>query len=145
VFMRHIPAHAYPIEFRGIECFRDLSVSDVRRVWSRGEHVQIPRGWSLIWETGPVDNVYLILQGTLTLTSGAGEESTWGPGEILGAVEREVSQLMIVSTTSAVEALIMPTAVFFEVCREVPALGVATGAPVRSTEDIAHKQQGQSG
>ncbi|MGD9960560.1 hypothetical protein [Nocardioides sp.] len=144
--MRHIPAHAYPIEFRSIECFRDLSVADVRRVWGHGEHVQIPEGWSLIWETGPVDNVYLVLQGSLTLTSGQGEESRWGAGDLVGSTDEGVSQMMIVTTTSAVEALIMPAAAFHAACAEVPAFGAAmrAGRPA-ATARSSDERHGQSG
>ncbi|CUR59937.1 conserved hypothetical protein [metagenome] len=144
--VRHIPAHAFPIEFRGIDCFRELAVSDVRRVWARGEHVHIPEGWSLIWETGPSDNVYLVLQGSLTLTSGQGVESTGGPGDVVGAIGSGVSQLMIVTTHSPVEALIMPAASFRAACAEVPAFASALGLsePAVTSHSI-DEQRGHSG
>ncbi len=144
--VRHIPAHAFPIEFRGISCFRDLAVGDVRRVWARGEHVQIPAGWSLIWETGPSDNVYVVLQGTVTLTSGQGVESGRGPGQVVGAIDSGVSQLMIVTTNSAVEALIMPAESFRDACAEVPEFGSALGVPERAVTGTGiDEQRGHSG
>ncbi len=138
--MRQIPGHGYPIEHRSLPCFRDLSAADVRRVWSRGEQVQFPRDWSLFWEPGPVDSVYLILHGTLNVTSGQGTSSVRGPGELVGEVDGPRgtdagSRLMIVTTNSDVEALIMTSSNFSAACAEVPAFA----AGIRASELAARQ------
>ena len=76
------------MEFRSLDCFRDLSVVEVRRVWGLGQQVHIPQGWSLILEPGPGDGVHLILSGTMEIIESGDEVSERGPGEVSAGCPR---------------------------------------------------------
>ena len=64
------------MEYRSLGCFRDLSVVEVRRVWSLGHQVHIPKGWSLILEPGQGDGVHLILSGTMEVIESGDDSSS---------------------------------------------------------------------
>jgi len=130
--MREIPKHGFPMEYRGLPCFRDLNVQEVRRVWALGEQVHIPSGWSLMLERGVEDNVHLLLSGTMLVNLSDGDSSLRGPGELLGSLDstREPLRTAVMTATADVEALLFPVAAFRTACTEVPAFAEA----IRRTE-----------
>ena len=115
------------MEFRSLDCFRDLSVVEVRRVWGLGQQVRIPQGWSLILEPGPGDSVHLILSGSMEIIESGDEVSQRGPGEVIRPLPPpgQTFRTAVVTATSNVEALLFPADDFRTALDEVAGFGSA--------------------
>ncbi len=122
--MRDIPKHAFPMEYRSLLCFRDLSVQQVRRVWGLGQQVHIPRNWSLIIDSGAEESVYLVLSGLMQVTDvdGTAERGSGSPIGDLDFDHHRFRQAVMTATTD-VEALMFTAADFRVACDEVGPFG----------------------
>ncbi len=55
-----------------------------RRSARTGRRVNLPQGWSPIWENTPADKAYILLDGTVSVRRDGAEIAVLGPGDIVG-------------------------------------------------------------
>lgn len=121
-----------PERLKELPRFRDLSDAEMRQIAEAGTIVTVPEHWSMIGEGGPPDQVYLIVEGRVSVTSHGKELAVLEPGHIVG----EISQTQHILRTATVTALtplellhITPEA-FKDLCVKVPAFQQAVDATV---------------
>jgi CRP/FNR family transcriptional regulator, cyclic AMP receptor protein len=58
--------------------------AEIARISASGTRVNLPQGWSPIWEDTPPDKAYIILNGTVSVRRDGTEIAQCGPGDIIG-------------------------------------------------------------
>jgi len=81
--------------------FGDLSDSDMKAVCKAGREVNVPERWSLITESTPPDQVYLVIEGKLEVVHHKERIAELGPGDIVGEIGVAAHRLR----TSSVRAM----------------------------------------
>jgi len=82
--------------------FDSFTPREVARISSHGRRVNLPEGWSPIWENTPADKAYIILDGTVSVRQHGDQIATLGPGDIVGEaaiVGHKLRTATIVATT----------------------------------------------
>ena len=64
--------------------FGDLSQADMRKVCDAGREVNVPEGWSLLIESTPPDQAYLVIDGRLQVVQHGKQIAELGRGDIVG-------------------------------------------------------------
>jgi CRP-like cAMP-binding protein len=75
-----------PKPLESLPRFGDLSDAEMRQVCEAGREVNVPEGWSLVWEHTPADKAYLVLEGKAGVRHGGETIAELGPGDIVGEV-----------------------------------------------------------
>jgi CRP/FNR family cyclic AMP-dependent transcriptional regulator len=66
--------------------FAHLSDQDMRAVCRAGREVTVPEGWSLLNESTPPDQAYLVIEGRLGVARHGATIAELGPGDIVGEI-----------------------------------------------------------
>jgi hypothetical protein len=121
------------VYLRGVEIFEDLSVSQLAAVASATEEMSFPRGDILQNPGDPVDKLYLVVSGEVSVTqqkqggSGPAEELTrFGPGQALGIAALFGDEPFFTSaqTTEDTELLCLGRDDFEEIVKEHPEIAL---------------------
>ncbi|WGL52657.1 cyclic nucleotide-binding domain-containing protein [Nocardioides sp. BP30] len=64
--------------------FSMFTPAEIAKISGSGTVVNLPQGWSPIWEDTPPDKAYIILQGTVSVRRDGKEVAQAGPGDIIG-------------------------------------------------------------
>lgn len=64
--------------------FSMFSPKEIARISASGTRVNLPEGWSPIWEDTPPDKAYIILSGTVSVRKDGQEVAQLGAGDIVG-------------------------------------------------------------
>jgi CRP-like cAMP-binding protein len=57
---------------------------EIAKISASGTRVNLPEGWSPIWEDTPADKAYIILSGKVSVRKDGQEVAQLGPGDIVG-------------------------------------------------------------
>lgn len=64
--------------------FESFTPKEVARISAHGRRVNLPQGWSPIWEDTPADKAYILLDGTVSVRRDGAEIAVLGAGDIVG-------------------------------------------------------------
>lgn len=64
--------------------FSMFKPAEIAKISASGTRVNLPAGWSPIWESTPADKAYVILDGTVSVRRDGEEVAQAGPGDIIG-------------------------------------------------------------
>jgi len=64
--------------------FSMFSPKEIAVISASGTRVNLPQGWSPIWEDTPADKAYIILSGTVSVRKDGQEIARLGAGDIVG-------------------------------------------------------------
>ena len=64
--------------------FSMFSPQEIATISASGTRVNLPEGWSPIWEDTPPDKAYIILSGTVSVRQHGEEIAQLGEGDIVG-------------------------------------------------------------
>ncbi|HVX55672.1 cyclic nucleotide-binding domain-containing protein [Nocardioides sp.] len=64
--------------------FSMFTPAEIAKISASGTRVNLPAGWSPIWEDTPADKAYVILDGTVSVRRDGEEVAQAGPGDIIG-------------------------------------------------------------
>jgi CRP-like cAMP-binding protein len=64
--------------------FSMFTPQEIAVISGSGTRVNLPEGWSPIWESTPADKAYIILKGTVSVRQHGQEIAQLGPGDIVG-------------------------------------------------------------
>jgi CRP/FNR family transcriptional regulator, cyclic AMP receptor protein len=64
--------------------FSMFEPAQIAKISASGTRVNLPAGWSPIWEDTPADKAYVILDGTVSVRRDGEEVAQAGPGDIIG-------------------------------------------------------------
>jgi len=64
--------------------FSMFTPQEIAKVSASGTRVNLPEGWSPIWEDTPADKAYIILSGTVSVRRDGAEIARCGAGDIIG-------------------------------------------------------------
>lgn len=82
--------------------FSSFKPQEIARISAAGTRVNLPEGWSPIWERTPADKAYVILDGRVSVRQHGEEIAQLGPGDIMGEaaiVNRSLRTASIVALT----------------------------------------------
>ena len=121
-----------PERLKELPRFRDLSDAEMKQIAEAGTLVTVPANWSMILEGGPPDEVYLIVNGQVKVTSHGKELAILEPGHIVGEISQQAHVLRTATVTalSPLELLHLTPESFQELCDKVPAFQRAVDATV---------------
>ena len=80
--------------------FGDLSDADMRKVCEAGREVNVPEGWSLLTESTPPDQAYLVIKGRLQVVHHGKKIAELEPGDIVGEIGLAQHRLRTGSVTA---------------------------------------------
>ncbi len=112
--------------------FGDLSETDMQRICEAGREVKVPAGWSLIGESTPPDQVYLVIDGELEVVRHGTKIAELGRGDIVGEIGVTAHRLRTgtVTAKTALEMLHLTHSAFQELYDGLPAFRSAVDATV---------------
>jgi CRP/FNR family transcriptional regulator, cyclic AMP receptor protein len=64
--------------------FSMFTPQEIATISASGTRVNLPKGWSPIWEDTPADKAYIILSGTVSVRQHGQEIAQLGEGDIVG-------------------------------------------------------------
>jgi len=64
--------------------FSMFTPAQIAKISGSGTVVNLPEGWSPIWESTPPDKAYIILEGAVSVRRDGEEIAQAGPGDIIG-------------------------------------------------------------
>lgn len=128
-----------PERLKDLPRFGALSSGEMRKIAGAGTIVTVPERWSMIWEGSPPDQVYLIVEGRVSVTRGGKEIAQLEPGHIVGEISasEHVLRTATVTALTELELLHLTPAAFGELRRSIPAFQRAVDATV--TERLADR------
>ena len=87
--------------------FDSFTPREVARISAQGRRVNLPSGWSPIWEDTPADKAYILLEGTVSVRRDGAEIAVLGPGDIVGdtAIVGHKLRTATVVSTSPLQAI----------------------------------------
>lgn len=108
----------------------ELSDSEVVEVAKAGRLVNVPAGWTLIWEKTPADNAYYILEGEVSIQRSHQEIAALKAGDFIGEVAIMSHQLRTASvvTKTKVTALNFSAEVGRDLAARIPRIDAALTA-----------------
>jgi CRP-like cAMP-binding protein len=130
LFKPAVPARELP----GLD---SLAESERARVLEVGRVVHIPSSWSLIRDSEPADEAYLVLEGTMRVDSDGEHIADIGPGELageMGLVDRKLRNARV-TTVGDVTALAFPRADFQSLRTEIQAFDELATASTRERRE----------
>jgi CRP-like cAMP-binding protein len=120
--------------FEDIPRFGDLSKDEMQRVVDAGRPVHVPKGWSLLNESTPPDQAYLVIDGTLEVTHRGKRVAQLERGDIVGEIALTAHRLRTGTVTALepLEMLNIPHDAFQELYDDIPAFRDAVDKTVES-------------
>jgi CRP-like cAMP-binding protein len=112
--------------------FADLSTDEMKRVVAAGREVRVPAGWSLLNESTPPDQAYLVIDGELEVRHQHKLVATLGRGDIVGeiGIARHRLRTGTVTATSPLEMLHLTQEAFQGLYDDIPAFRAAVDRTV---------------
>lgn len=91
----------------GTSFFSQFSPEEIAKISASGTRVNLPAGWSPIWESTPADKAYIILSGSVSVRQHGKEIAQLGPGDIVGeqAILRRSLRTASIVATSPLELI----------------------------------------
>jgi CRP/FNR family cyclic AMP-dependent transcriptional regulator len=86
--------------------FGNLSGEEMRQVCDAGREVNVPDGWSLLTESTPPDQAYIVIKGELQVSHHGKKVAELGPGDIVGEIGVTKHRLRT-GTVTALTPLVM--------------------------------------
>ena len=117
-----------------VSFFDAFTPQEVARISAAGTHVNLPEGWSPIWERTPADKAYIVLDGTVSVRRGGQEVAQLGPGDIVGEaaiVGHKLRNATIVALTP-LEVIHLSAESVRALCEEMPSFRDALEQVARS-------------
>jgi CRP/FNR family cyclic AMP-dependent transcriptional regulator len=107
--------------------FGNLSDEEMRKVCDAGREVNVPEGWSLLTESTPPDQAYLVIKGTLQVVHHGKKIAELGPGDIVGEIGLTKHRLRTGSVTALTPLVMLHLtgAAFTGLYQKVPAFKAA--------------------
>ncbi|CAA9572941.1 MAG: hypothetical protein AVDCRST_MAG49-3828 [uncultured Thermomicrobiales bacterium] len=131
-----------PVAVRRTALFPTLADGQIAALAARGEEVRLDPGERLFAEGGPLDSFYVVLEGAVRITKGAGDLATTltthGPAEFVGELAVLTGEPSVASAHAAVPSRLVrvPAEAFRRVLLERPDLADAVlGAMTRRLQD----------
>ncbi len=120
--------------FEDIPRFGDLSKDEMKRVVDSGRPVHVPKGWSLLNESTPPDQAYLVIDGTLEVVHKGKRIAKLERGDIVGEIALTAHRLRTGTVTALepLEMLNIPHEAFQELYDDIPAFREAVDKTVES-------------
>jgi CRP/FNR family transcriptional regulator, cyclic AMP receptor protein len=118
--------------FEDVPRFGNLSKEEMQRVVESGRAVHVPKGWSLLNESTPPDQAYLVIDGKLEVRHHGKVIAELGRGDIVGEIAITGHRLRT-STVTALEPLEMlniPHDAFQELYDDIPSFREAVDKTV---------------
>jgi CRP/FNR family transcriptional regulator, cyclic AMP receptor protein len=118
--------------FEDVPRFGNLSKEEMQRVVEAGRAVHVPKGWSLLNESTPPDQAYLVIDGKLEVRHHGKVIAELGRGDIVGEIALTAHRLRT-STVTALEPLEMlniPHDAFQELYDDIPSFREAVDKTV---------------
>jgi len=121
-----------PERLKKLPRFGGLSDADMRKIAEAGRIVTVPERWSMIWEGSPPDQVYLIVEGRVSVTKSGEEIAQLEAGHIVGEMSQAEHMLRTATVTALteLELLHLTPEAFKDLCEKVPAFQRAVDATV---------------
>jgi CRP/FNR family transcriptional regulator, cyclic AMP receptor protein len=82
----HVDTDEIVARLRDLGSFAGAADADLRRIAQAGRRVNIPQGWSLIWEKTPADKAYVVLAGDVDVRRDGALVARLGDGDVIGEV-----------------------------------------------------------
>src|ERR1700710_1931268 len=119
--------------FEDIPRFGNLSKDEMQRVVDAGRPVHVPKGWSLLNESTPPDQAYIVIDGTLEVRHRGKVVAQLGRGDIVGEIAITAHRLRTGTVTARepLEMLTLPHAAFQELYDDIPAFREAVDKTVK--------------
>jgi CRP-like cAMP-binding protein len=120
--------------FHDLPRFGDLSEAEMKRVCESGREVHVPEGWSLLNESTPPDQAYLVVEGTLEVKHHGKKIAELGRGDIVGEIGVAAHRLRTgtVTAVTALEMLHLTQKSFQQLYDDIPAFRAAVDETVSS-------------
>ena len=120
--------------FEDIPRFGDLSKAEMQRVVEAGRPVHVPKGWSLLNESTPPDQAYIVIDGTLEVVHKGKRIAQLERGDIVGEIALTTHRLRTGTVTALepLEMLNIPHQAFQELYDDIPAFREAVDKTVES-------------
>jgi CRP-like cAMP-binding protein len=120
--------------FHDLPRFGDLSEAEMKRVCEAGREVHVAEGWSLLNESTPPDQAYLVVEGTLEVKHHGKKIAELGRGDIVGEIGVAAHRLRTgtVTAVTALEMLHLTQKAFQQLYDDIPAFRAAVDETVES-------------
>jgi CRP-like cAMP-binding protein len=120
--------------FEDVPRFGELSQAEMRRVCQAGREVHVPEGWSLLTESTPPDQAYLVLDGELKVVHQGTEIARLTRGDIVGEIGVTAHRLRTgtVTAVTPLQMLHLTHSAFDELYSTIPAFRSAVDETVRT-------------
>ena len=107
--------------------FSMFTPREIARISASGTRVNLPEGWSPIWEDTPADKAYIILSGTVSVRRDGAEIAQCGPGDIIGeaAVLNHSLRTASIVALTPLELIHLSAEALTRLAVEMPAFGAA--------------------
>src|ERR1700755_115585 len=111
-----------PKPFEDVPRFGNLSKDEMQRVVEAGRSVHVPKGWSLLNESTPPDQAYIVIDGTLEVRHRGKKCAELGRGDIVGEIAITAHGLRTGTVTALepLEMLNLPHDAFQELYDDIP-------------------------
>jgi CRP-like cAMP-binding protein len=121
-----------PKPFEDVPRFGNLSKEEMQRVVEAGRAVHVPAGWSLLNESTPPDQAYIVIDGTLEVRHRGKRVAELGRGDMVGEIALTAHRLRTGTVTALepLEMLNLPGEKFQELYDEIPAFREAVDKTV---------------
>jgi CRP/FNR family transcriptional regulator, cyclic AMP receptor protein len=109
--------------FEDIPRFGNLSQEEMKRVVDAGRAVHVPKGWSLLNESTPPDQAYIVIDGKLEVRHHGKVIAELGRGDMVGEIAITTHRLRTGTVTALepLEMLNLPHDAFQKLYDDMPA------------------------
>ena len=110
--------------------FDGLSPEEMQAVCDAGRAVTVPEGWSMLLQSTPPDQAYLVVRGRLRVTRDGEEVALVEPGEVVGeiGIARHRLRTATVTALTPMDMLHLTGSAFDRLYRDLPAFREAVDA-----------------
>ena len=107
--------------------FSMFSPKEIARISGSGTRVNLPEGWSPIWEDTPPDKAYIILSGTVSVRKDGQEVAQLGAGDIMGeaAIMNHSLRTASIVALTPLELIHLSAEALQRLAVEMPSFGAA--------------------
>lgn len=107
--------------------FSMFTPREIASIAATGTRVNLPQGWSPIWEDTPADKAYIILSGTVSVRRDSVEIAQCGPGDIIGeaAIMKGSLRTASIVALSPLELIHISAEALTRLAVEMPSFGAA--------------------
>jgi CRP/FNR family cyclic AMP-dependent transcriptional regulator len=119
--------------FEDIPRFGNLSQDEMKRVVDAGRAVHVPKGWSLLNESTPPDQAYIVIDGKVEVRHHGKVIAELGRGDMVGEIAITAHRLRTGTVTALepLEMLNLPHDAFQELYDDIPAFRDAVDKTVK--------------